>query len=209
MKKIILTAMATIISALALGTSASAASSSLPPYARLRHISFAGTGCPAGSVAGLFDADVTAFRVYFDDFVAQTGPGLPMSEKRKNCQLSIDFDIPAGWSFSVASMEYRGFVDLDAGVTAQQTSTYYFQGAAQTARLSTTINGPIARSYDIKDTLAIEGQVWSPCGLNRALNVNAQVLVNSTSSRREGIITLDRLDARVAHIFGLQWRRCN
>ncbi len=191
------------------GASAQAETRAVPAYAKVRHISFAGTGCPAGSVAGLFASDLTAFHMYFDDFVAETGPGVPFSAKRKNCQISIDFDLPSGWSYSVASVEYKGYVALDSGVSAQQTSTYYFQGQSAQARLSSTMYGPAAHGYTIRDTLGISGLVWSPCGLSRALNVNSQVLVNSTSSASSGIITLDKIDARVAHVFGIQWRRCN
>lgn len=206
LKKIIATGFA---AAAVLTASASAFGANGPSYARVRRINFAGTGCPAGSVAGVFASDLTAFRMYLDDFVAETGPGVPLSAKRKNCQISVDFDFPAGWSFALGSVEYRGYVGLDAGVTASQTSTYYFQGSAAQARLSTSLRGPLSANYKIKDTLAIEGLVWSPCGLSRALNINSQVRVDSAGASRSGVIALDRIDARIAHVYGVQWRRCN
>ena len=53
---------------------------------------------------------------------------MAITENRKNCQLNIDLEYPSGFQYSVFSQVYRGYVELDANVTALQQATYYFSG---------------------------------------------------------------------------------
>jgi len=196
-----------MVSALSGMTANLAQADELPPYVRIRNVSYAGSGCPAGTVYGNLGSLYRGLKIEFDGFVAEAGSGVPLSASRKNCQISISLDVPAGWSFAVASVEYKGYVSLSSSsLSAEQKSSYYFAGSAATASLSTSVRGPIARNYTIRDTLAISNQLWSPCGANRALNLNAQVRV--AGSRGYGIMTLDSIAGKVEHLYGLSWRRC-
>jgi hypothetical protein len=181
---------------------------SAPSDVRVKSINYAGSGCPAGSVSGKLGRDFTSFTLYTHDFLAQIGYRIPLIEKRKNCQLTVDLLVPSGWSYTIAEVEYKGYVSLDRGVTATQSSAYYFQGSALTARVTSNMRGPLNAEYNIKDTLGISAQVWSPCGAVRALNINAQVLLQSTNRNASGIITLDRIKGNVETIYGLRWKRC-
>lgn len=180
-----------------------------PDFVRVRSLQFAGSGCPAGSVAGLVSPDVDFFSLSFDNYVAEIGPGIAFSQKRKNCQLALDFEVPQGWSFSLIDVEYRGYVALEAGVKAKQKSSYYFQGQLAQASLQTTIYGPAYEDYDIRDVLGVSALVWSPCGFRRALNINSQVLLDSSNPYARGLIALSDIDGAVVHRFGLAWRRCS
>lgn len=181
----------------------------VPGYVHIRNISYAGSGCPAGSVARNVSPDLKAFTLLFDQYVAEIGPGIPLANSRKNCQVLIDLDFPSGWSYSVVTVDYRGFADLDRYVTGQQQSAYYFQGQGATARLATTFNGPTARDYQIRDQLGLSAVVWSPCGAQRALNINTQVRLSSTNRNAQGLLTTDSIDGQVSQIYGMTWRRCN
>ena len=64
----------------------------------------------------------------FDSYIASLGPGIAVTENRKNCQLNLDVKYPAGFQYSIFSADYRGYAKLDAGVTGVQKSTYYFSG---------------------------------------------------------------------------------
>lgn len=191
------------------GIAATAQAASAPSGVTIRKVYYAGSGCAAGTIAGRMHQDFTAFSLYMDDFVAETGPGVSIREKRKNCSISIDLAVPAGWSYAVASVEYRGFVDIDRGVKATQSSAYYFQGQSDTVKLTSSVNGPMVSSYRIKDTLGIAAVVWSPCGAGRALNVNAQVILSSSSRSAYGLISLDRITGQIEHSYGLIWKRCS
>jgi hypothetical protein len=199
-----------VLALAAAGTFATAAHADAPAYVRIRSISYAGTGCKAGSVSQNVSPDLQAFTLLFDNFVAQTGPGVPLSEARKNCQIAIDLDFPSGWSYSLATLDYRGFVTLDAGVSAAQTSSYYFQGQGATARLSTPMFGPHTGDWQIRDTLGVSALVYSPCGLQRALNINTSILLSSRDRNAQGLITTDSIDGqfKTLYRYGLTWQRC-
>jgi hypothetical protein len=97
----------------------------------IKSFTYAGSGCPAGSVANATDASKQVLTLLYDNYVASIGPGTAVTDRRKNCQLNLDIHYPQGWQFSLFSADYRGFEDLDKGVTGQQVSTYYFSGQTQ------------------------------------------------------------------------------
>ncbi|MCX6102193.1 MAG: DUF4360 domain-containing protein [Proteobacteria bacterium] len=178
-----------------------------PSSVRINGISYAGSGCPAGSVSQNLSEDAKAFTLLFDSYVAETGPGMPLSLARKNCQVVVDLRFPQGWSYSLFTVDYRGYARLESGTSGQQVSSYYFQGQPKTGNLRTTYYGPAERDYQIRDTLGLDALVWSPCGANRALNMNTQVRVTAPSQRR-ALMTIDSIDGELKHIYGVKWRRC-
>jgi hypothetical protein len=199
---------ALLIASLA-AASATSAFAQTPPYVTVRNITYAGSGCPAGSVAQNLSPDLQAFTLLFDSFVAEGGPGIPFSEKRKNCQINVDLAFPNGWSYTIFDVDYRGYMSLESGTTGEQKSTYYFQGDSRQVPLSTKYYGPRDGDYHIRDTLALNAVVWSPCGATRSVNVNAQVRVDTGSNRNaRALLTLDSIDGVVKHIYGIRWRRC-
>jgi hypothetical protein len=180
-----------------------------PDHVTIRSISYAGSGCPAGTVAENLAPDYKAFTLLFDSNIAEAGPGVPFRESRKNCQINVDLEFPQGWSFTLVDVDYRGYVSLERRVQATQKSTYYFQGDRKSASLQSNFNGPKDQDYHIRDTLGLDAVVWSPCGASRSLNINTQVRVNNTRNRQgSGIITLDSIDGQLTHIYGIKWRRC-
>jgi hypothetical protein len=94
----------------------------------IKSFTYAGSGCPAGSVANATDAAKDVLTLIYDQYVAQIGPGTMPTDHRKNCQINLDVHYPQGWQFSVFSVDYRGFEALDAHVTGHQLATYYFSG---------------------------------------------------------------------------------
>lgn len=188
---------------------ASSAFAQAPDYVRVRSINFAGSGCPAGSVATNVSPDRQAFTLLFDSYIAEVGPGISAREKRKNCVVNVDLDFPQGWSYTIFTVDYRGYLDLANGHVGTQQTSYYFQGSSATARLTTNVRGPQARDYQIRDTLGVTALVWSPCGAQRALNMNTEVRIDNTRNRNlSSIMTIDSIDGQFKHIYGIQWRRC-
>ncbi len=180
-----------------------------PNTVQIRNIMYNGSGCPIGSVGQNIAPDFKAFTLTFSDYIAEIGPGIPLSDARKNCQLTLDMYFPQGWQFAIATFDYRGYVSLDRRVQATQSSAYYFQGQGQTGRFSTNFSGPVDRDYQFRDTIGLTSLVWSPCGATRALNINTQVRLNNRSNPNgSGLITTDSIDGQIIHKYGLQWRRC-
>ena len=91
-----------------------------PSSLSIRYINTGGSGCPQGSVAKSIASDNKSFTLIYDDFVAESGPGISRRENRKFCQATVDFDYPEGWTYTLVSLDYRGFADIEAGVTGVQ-----------------------------------------------------------------------------------------
>lgn len=139
----------------------------------------------------------------------QVGPGIPYSQKRKNCQLSFNFDYPSGWSYALLVLDTRGYVSLERGVTGIQQTRFYFQGKLHTGSFMTNFQGPRDGDYQVRDILGLSSQVFSPCGAHRALNLNTEIrLDNSRNSRGLGLMTTDSIDAGLKHTYSIVWRRC-
>jgi hypothetical protein len=182
-----------------------------PREVYVRNISANGSGCPLGSVGTDISPDAKAFTLTFSDYAAEMGPGIPLSESRKNCQLTVSMNIPSGWSYTLLKVDYRGFASLDPGVVSQQRSTYYFQGASgrtSSGTLYTNMYGPTSRDFLISDDIEIRDLVWSPCGVTRSLNINTELRVSGPRGQR-GYVTQDSIDGELTHTYLIQWRRCN
>jgi len=180
-----------------------------PNKVTIRGISYGGSGCPQGSVGSFISTDRTTYTLIFDKYVAEMGPGKSIRDSRKNCQINVDLLYPNGYQFSIYSQNYRGFVNLDAGVVGEQQATFYFSGSSAQASTRTHFQGPASKDYLITDTIPFSSQVWAPCGQEGALNINTQIRVdNSRAPRAQGQLTTDSIDGKVELKFGLAWRNC-
>ena len=177
-----------------------------PSQVYVNNFTYAGSGCPSGTVASDISEDAQAFTLLFDRYIAEAGPGIARSENRKNCNVLLNLHVPAGWSFTIMSVDYRGFAQLDSGTIGEEVSEYYFQGQRGPA-FSTSLRGPYNDDYVVSDDIPIQDMVWSQCGVNRALNIKTQVRVNASYNRR-ALMTLDSIDGEFRQIYHMQWRRC-
>lgn len=181
-----------------------------PREVTIRNIVHNGSGCPLGSVGSDISPDAKAFTLSFGEYYVEQGPGIPRSESRKNCQVTLNLRVPQGWTYSIFKVDYRGFASLDRGTYGEQKSTYYFQGQSgrtNQVTLSSLIRGGYDNDYQINDDIAITNSVWSPCGANRALNINTSIRVGG-SSRKSAYMTVDSIDGEMKHIYNIRWRRC-
>lgn len=126
--------------------------------------------------------------------------------------MTLNIHYPGGFQFSIFEADYRGYSQLDADVTGLQKSTYYFSGSTSQATLQTPFKGPEnGQDYTITNKLEDSSLVWSPCGEEGLLNINAQVQVNTqpgASSTAAGQLTVDSVDTKVTQIYSVQWRPC-
>jgi len=198
MKKIWLSALTVAL----VSTGALTTASAEPQDVKIVDFTYAGTGCPAGSVGASISDDRDSLIVLFDSFVAKIPPG---SFDRKNCQLAIKLRFDPSWSFTLVRVDYRGFAALKPGSWGQEKSTYFFQGVppAGDASAQTTIYGPYIGDYARSDNLGLH--LWSPCtGTSKTLVINSQVRVQGTEAQ----MTVDSITGKVVHVYSLDWRRC-
>ncbi len=125
-----------VLAASTLSLAAPATTNPDPDKVQIVGFTYAGSGCPAGSVANTTSTDKTILTLLYSDYVASIGPGTNLADHRKNCQVTLDVKYPGGFQFSIFSADYRGYENLAKGVTGEQLSTYYFSG--QTKQVSLT-----------------------------------------------------------------------
>jgi hypothetical protein len=184
----------------------SAAVAEAPSGFRIDGISYGGSGCPQGSVSEYLSASGDSLSLLLDQFVAEVGSGVSPMSARVNCKLSINAAVPPGWSYSIRSVEYRGFHNLERGVSAVHNTAYYFQGMATAQRVSSTFVGPLSADFAIRDSFSAHGANWSPCNINRSIVIDIQTQLRTSDRRARGLATLDTDGSGVKYTF--QWRRC-
>lgn len=214
--KILVPALLTVSATAALASEAPA-----PGSVKIKNISAIGSGCKtADSYATNISEDGLAFTITFSEFAAQLGDGISMLENRKNCSVTLDLQVPNGWQFSVATFNYRGYLDMTAGVQAAHTTTYFFQGAdgrrpENTGRFERVQNGPAAGEFVLTDKIGLTSvyipKTWSPCNVQRALTLNPSISLRklkSTSKGESAVMVNDSIDGEIKQEFGLVWRKC-
>ena len=170
-------------------------------------ITYGGSGCNQGSVSSSVSEDLTTFTLIFDQFIAETGASKSIRASRKNCQINIDLRYPQGWSYSIVSVDYRGFVSLPKGTTAEHSAIYYFSGETAQTKSSTNFKGPYESDYLVSQKVATSSLVWSPCGQVIQGNVNAAISISGDRTK-DALMTVDSVDGKVEQIYGVQWRKC-
>ncbi|KOU41769.1 DUF4360 domain-containing protein [Streptomyces sp. NPDC054949] len=170
-----------------------------------------GSGCPLGTAAVAVSADNTAFTVTYSQYLAQVGIGSQPTDFRKNCQLNLIVHVPQGFTYAVASADYRGYAHLERGANATQKASYYFQGSPETATGTHRFNGPLDNNWQATDTTDWAQLVWAPCGAQRNFNINTELRVNAGTSdprNTNSFIAMDSTDGAIQTVYHLAWKTC-
>lgn len=184
---------------------------------KIKSIDPKGSGCPTDdSVSTNISDDGLAFTVTFSEFAAAIGPGLSPVQARRNCALLATLSVPAGWQFSIATFNYRGYMQLDKGIRASHATQYWFQGQSDTGYFKAEVSGPAAKDFVYTDKIGLSSvyipDTWSPCNLERALIINPSVALRrlpGASANAQGYIANDSVDGEIDNVFGLVWRQCS
>ncbi|MEV7027276.1 DUF4360 domain-containing protein [Kitasatospora sp. NPDC093558] len=170
-----------------------------------------GSGCPAGTAAVAVSPDNTAFTVTYSQYLAQIGVGSKPTDFRKNCQLNLRVHVPQGFTYAIASTDYRGYAHLENGAVGVQRAGYYFQGQAQTAYGTHRFTGPRDDNWQATDTVEVAALVWAPCGEERNFNINTELRVaagTSDPSTTTSFMTMDSTDGSINTVYHLAWKLC-
>jgi hypothetical protein len=169
-----------------------------------------GSGCPAGTTAIAVSEDNTAFTVTYSDYLAQAGGNSDPTAFRKNCQLNLIVHVPQGFTYAIASADYRGFASLQSGATGTQRASYYFQGSPNTASKTHPYSGPFNDNWQATDTTDWAQLVWAPCGVQRNFNINTELRVNAgtTSPGKVSFMAMDSTDGDISTVYHMAWKEC-
>jgi hypothetical protein len=168
---------------------------------------YGGNGCPAGTASVTLSSDAKSLSLIFDQFIVEAG-GAFRTLERKSCNVAIPVHIPQGFSVSVVNVDYRGYVSLPAQASARMTAEYFLAGSAG-PRFDKQFIGRTDTDYLFTNRLDINAQVWSACGADTILRVNAAMLVKTNRFNDQATATVDSADIKAGILYQLQWKRCN
>ncbi|GAA0923636.1 DUF4360 domain-containing protein [Streptomyces thermoalcalitolerans] len=168
-----------------------------------------GSGCRKGTAAVAVSPDNTAFTVTYSDYLAQAGGNSDPTAFRKNCQLNLVVHVPQGFTYAIASADYRGFASLQPGATGLQRASYYFQGSPETVFKNHSFKGPYNDDWQATDETEWAQLVWAPCGVLRNFNINTELRVTAGSSPdKVSFMTMDSTDGDISTVYHLAWQKC-
>jgi len=200
-------------SAIAAEPSAIITSAPNPNSIYIQQVTVNGSGCPAGTVQANFTPDYSMLELTFSDFVAQTGPGTKPADWRKNCIVAVTLHIPAGFTFALIGADYRGYAQLDPGVTGKQQTTYFIAGMQGANTMHTNVPADLDANgnYSRNDEIPVSEWVWAKCGIDSIANLNASVSLDNSKSRNSyGLMTLDETDigSQILFQWHFAWQTC-
>jgi hypothetical protein len=188
------------------------ASADAPPADRivLDVQSVNGSGCPPGTAGIAVLSDNTGFRVTYREFLARAGGSVDPTDFRKNCQLSLLVHVPQGFTFAIASAEYRGRARLESGASALQRTNYYFQGSPSNHYVDHSFAGPLSALWETRDVTPVAELVYAPCGEYRGLNVNTELRVDegSQNANKTSSMSMRSSEGNVDTIYNFHWKHC-
>lgn len=192
-----------LLSALALILSSQANAQSI----RLGTPAYGGNGCPARTASVTVSPDQSAISVLFDQFITEAGNTTGRRLDRKSCNLSIPVQVPNGYSVAILQVDYRGYNAVPRGGYNRFEAEYFWAGA-RGPKIARQFNGPVNDSYTLTDDLVASTVVWSPCGANINMRINASMMSMSNSRMEQTLGTVDSVDLSSGLIYHIQFRRC-
>ncbi|GGM96169.1 hypothetical protein GCM10011609_37280 [Lentzea pudingi] len=169
-----------------------------------------GSGCKQGTAEVIVSPDNTSFWVIYSDYLAQAGKGAAATDFRKNCQLTLQVNVPQGFSYGIAEATYGGYGYLRPGATGYQSVNYYFAGQSATTTWKHTFTGPFDDNWSITHRTEFSEIVWAPCGEKKNLNVNSALRVDKGTSdaNTNSFMTMDHQRGEVRTLHHFSWKRC-
>ena len=169
-----------------------------------------GSGCPKDTAAVALSEDKTAFTVTYSEYLAVVGPDSSPTDSRKNCQLNLRVNVPQGFTYGIASADYRGYANLADGATAMEQATYYFQGMEETDSSHERFSGPMDDNWQVTDETEVGAIVYKPCGEQRNFNINTELRVDAAASKADetSYITMDSTDGDIRTTYRFAWKEC-
>jgi hypothetical protein len=207
MVKLLAVSCAALFACLAIApTPARAAVPGDSPHFTVRLDSVAGSGCPQGTTAVSVASD-TIFTVTYDQYTASAGGGASPSDFRKNCQINVDVGVPAGWTYGIAQVDYRGFAHLGSGARGTLAASYYFSGVSGTSRQNHSLYGSVDADYEFNDEAPVVA--YAPCRFHATLNINTALSVyRGTDPSFFNLLTVDSTDVNLTTLYQITFRQC-
>jgi hypothetical protein len=181
-----------------------AAQSFNPGEVYVQALNYGGSGCPQGTVAHNLSPDAKALSFLFDSFAVDT-PSNGGRRTKKSCAINLQLHVPAGWTYTLFSVDYRGYAEMDKRSEARLRSWYAMQG--QEIRISNnTMRGPMAQNYLQRAWVPLDALPYLTCStLPSVVTINTELTVDGPSA----MLTVDSVDGEIRQDYGIAWKPCS
>lgn len=181
---------------------------------QIRSVEYSGSGCPQGSVQVQFSPDGSSFTVLYDRFDLRVGADI--AEGMQNCSIRVKVKKPLLAAFRVESADFRGFVHLDPGVTAEQKVSVAVGPIKELRRITSEFGyqrwqGPIAQNFLLTTVRPLNTPPVLDCvppRENTEMIIESKIRVGRGGGSRFGQLTVDSADGRMVQRYNLKWQNC-
>ncbi len=191
----------------------------IPPRAEVVNVQMDGSGCDASNARAIFTQDVTTLSVLYDNFIAEIGKGTAQPKAKsaeKKCTVLIDVVATPGWSFNIASVEYRGFIEApDKTTLAYQLASIESNGLATIGFEQALIKGPYINNHSLvvknKNLGLLKNSMCdgSPQRLRVKTLIGVRNLLAAIGFMRPKVsIGVDSADGQINQRFVFNWKKC-
>lgn len=160
-------------------------------------INFAGTGCPAGSIA-VTGENTDTLSILFDKYDA--GKDSESGKRRAACSFAVPVHVPQGYQVSVLTADWQGYAEGKAELRRK----YFFAGEPNVPTQVNRINSPSGDDFLFQDGRIHESLSVSACGEDKVLRINSSIKAQGNQS----YAAIDTADLKNTVQFQLQWKRC-
>jgi hypothetical protein len=170
------------VSLLVPASSAAASPAEARPELAVQLLGANGSGCPGGSGSAA-TADVQAngsVTIRYQNFTVSGGD-------YKSCVVTVSVSSPAGWTYTIPSVENRAWVEQDATGNTKLATNMWFTGYDWTARDNKHVTGALSNYW--VTTASPEADAWAPCGESVNLTVAETLRVTGTASNTSSLLT--------------------
>lgn len=179
----------------------------------LSDVSYGGPGCPEGSVQVLLSPDASALTVLYDRFALNFEASLGV--RTLSCEVILNIRKPLRVGLSIGATDFRGFVRLEEGMTADQhvivSSGTRNKPRKMTAEFGSAVwHGPVSEEYlltAVKSQRVPEVLDCLPPRENTRIFISSQLRIQS-AVQAFGELTVDSADGRLTQRYRLNWHRC-
>ena len=191
---------------------------SVPTDAEMGIPTFAGSGCPGGSVDVALSPDKKSISILFDEFNLLLSPEDPERRLRSSCNIIIPFDVPPGMTVSVVRLDYRGFNYIEKDpATITYKSSYFISGLKNNGKMTKvgkrkkTFMGPLDDEFILSSRIRNKKHRGSHCGKDIEFHINSEIIVRRKKSKSEVEAVIDSIDgsAQAGAKYYLNWEKCS
>lgn len=169
---------------------------------------FSGSGCSNDTARTAMTDDGRQLSIIFDSFIAEAGNGSGRRTDRKNCDIRVPVSVPAGYSVSVVSIDYRGFVFLPQQSMAKFSAGYAFAGRSGPSYAKDFV-GPMNDNFFFRSESAASQYAWTSCGGGTVMQLSLNLTAYTNQQGEQVTASVDTADMTSGVVYNLQYRRCN